>query len=483
MTITYVSIILTLYFGLLFIVAQITSYNASSATFFVANRNAAWPLVAYGMIGVSISGITFISVPGQVMENQFSYFQMVMGYGAGLLIVAYVLLPVFYKIKAVSIYIYLRDRFSVEAQKTGSLFFLVAQTCTAAFKLFLMAHVLQVVLFAQLDLPFWLTVIVTLLLIWLYTYRGGIKTVIFTDILQTTFLLASVIVSIWAVSNQLQIAVFGLIDKLESAGISKIFIWDWKDPDNFYKMFFTGLLMTVMTNGMDQSVMQKHLTCKNIGDAQKNLVVLAIIILFVNLLFLLLGGALFQYALEMNIELPGETDSVYPLLAINNLGTLVGTLFLLGIAAAAYSSADSSLTGLTTSFCVDILGFSEYDENHVKKRQKIHLGFTLLIFLIIILFDKINNESVLAAFIQTTGYVYGPLVGLFAFGMLSNKHVNGRWIPLICLVSPVASYAIDYLLPIFFNGYQLGYAVMLLNTLITFFGLVILSLFSNAKKE
>ncbi|UZR98870.1 sodium:solute symporter [Chondrinema litorale] len=479
MTTAYVSLVIIFYFGLLFIIAQLTSRNASASTFFIANRNTAWPLVAYGMIGVSISGITFISVPGQVISNQFSYFQMVMGYAAGLLVVAYVLLPIFYKMKAVSIYTYLRERYGVEAHKMGSVFFLVAQTCTAAFKLFLMAHVLQIVLFNALGFPFWLTVIVTLLLIWLYTYRGGIQTVIFTDVLQTTFLLASVIVSILAISWQLDISVLDLYHQLETKNISQVFFWDWNDPKNFYKMFLTGLLMTVMTNGMDQSVMQKHLTCKSLGDAQKNLVVLSIILLIVNMLFLLLGGGLYYFADVTGIQIPAETDSIYPILAIEHLGLLVGTLFILGIAAAAYSSADSSLTGLTTSFCVDILGYSEKDENNVKQRQGIHMGFTMLIFFIIILFDKINNDSVLAAFIQTTGYVYGPLVGLFAFGMLSKSSVKGKWIPFICIISPIASYVIDYLLPKLFNGYQLGYAVMLLNTLLTFFGLAILSLFSN----
>ncbi|WP_020531171.1 sodium:solute symporter [Flexithrix dorotheae] len=475
MTTAYVSVVIILYFAMLYVIARLSSRKANAATFFIANRNAPWPLVAYGMIGVSISGITFISVPGQVVDNQFSYFQMVMGYTGGLIVVAVVLLPVFYRIKAISIYAYLRERFGKEAHLTGTVFFLIAQTLTASFKLFLMAHVLQVVLFGPLGMPFWITVAVTLLLIWVYTYKGGIKTVIFTDILQTTFLLASVLVSVWAISQHLDLSVTELYSKIQERDMGKTFFWSWDSPHNFFKLFLTGLLMTVMTNGLDQSVMQKHLTCKNIRDAQKNLFVLAGIILIVNAFFLYLGGLLYYFGDSMGIDLPEKTDSIYPMLAIYHLGPVVGTLFILGIAAAAYSSADSSLTGLTTSFCVDILGFSEKDEHQVKKRNSIHFGFTLLIFLIILIFNKINNDSVLAAFIQTTGYVYGPLVGLFAFGLFTQKEVNGRWIPFLCIASPVLSKTLDYVLPKIFDGYQLGYAVMVVNSLITFFGLIVLS--------
>jgi len=471
----YVIGILITYFGLLYIVSLMTTRKADASTFFIANRNAAWPLVAYGMIGVAISGITFISVPGQVLDMQFSYFQMVIGYSLGLLVVAFILLPVFYRIRAISIYSYLKNRFGFYTHKTGAVFFLLAQVATASFKLFLMAHVLQLVLFRPLGLPFWLTVLVTLLLIWFYTYRGGIQTVIFTDTLQTTFLILALLLSIWAISDRMDLSITELYRNMDSRGISRIFYWSWNDPRNFFKLVFTGLLLTVMTNGLDQSVMQKHLTCRTLSASQKNIVTLAVIILGINALFLFLGGALYLFSLAENIPLPEQTDNLYPMLAVNNLGMVSGTIFLVGIAAAAYSSADSSLTGLTTSFCIDVLDFNEDQNNRRKMRQGIHFGFTLLIFILIMFFSRINNESVLYAFIRTSGFIYGPLVGLFAFGMYSKRKVRDAWIPLICILAPLISVILDQNSEKWFNGYQFGYDILVVNSLITLFGLFILS--------
>jgi solute:Na+ symporter, SSS family len=471
----YVIGILVIYFSLLFVVSWLTTRKTDAATFFIANRNAPWPLVAYGMIGVAISGITFISVPGQVASTQFSYFQLVIGYSLGLLVVAFVLLPVFYRIRAVSIYSYLNERFGGRTHKTGAIFFLVAQTATASFKLFLMAHVLQLVLFNSLGIPFWLTVLFTLLLIWLYTYRGGIKTVIFTDTLQTTFLILSLVLSIWAIGDRLGLSFTELYKNMETSGISRVFFWSWDDPYNFFKLVLTGLLLTVMTNGLDQSVMQKHLTCRDLSSSQKNIVTLAIILLGVNILFLYLGGSLYVFSTQANLPVPDRTDNLYPLLAINHLGPLAGTFFLVGIAAAAYSSADSSLTGLTTSFCIDVLGFREDENNRGYLRQGIHLGFTLIIFLLIMAFTRINNESVLHAFIRTSGFIYGPLVGLFAFGLYSKRAVKDRWIPLMAILAPVISIILDHNSEKWFNGYKFGYDILVVNSLIMLLGLFFLS--------
>lgn len=475
----YVIGILIAYFGLLYIVSWFTTRRADAATFFIANRKAPWPLVAYGMLGVGISGITFISVPGQVVDMQFSYLQMVMGYSLGLLIVAFVLLPVFYKIKAISIYSYLKNRYGFITHKTGAVFFLVAQVATASFKLFLMAHVLQLVLFQALGLPFWLTVLVTLLLIWFYTYRGGIKTVIFTDVLQTTFLLLALVLSIRSISQGLGYSISELYRNIDSRGISRIFFWSWEDPNNFFKLVLTGLLLTVMTNGLDQSIMQKHLTCKNLSSAQKNIVTLAIILLLANVLFLFLGGALYLYSLRQNIPIPGQTDNLFPMLAVDYLGKMAGTFFLVGIAAAAYSSADSSLTGLTTSFCLDILNFNMESKNQQRLRQGIHLGFTLLIFALIMVFSQVNNESVLYAFIRTSGFIYGPLVGLFAFGLSSKRSVPDRWIPVACILAPILCIILDQNSEKWFNGYAFGYDILVVNSLISFLGLYILSKKNN----
>lgn len=482
MTTGYVLLILIIYFGLLFLISWLSAKKADASTFFIANRNAPWPLVAYGMIGVAISGITFISVPGQVAATKFSYFQMVLGFAIGLIIVAYVLLPVFYQIKAISIYSFLRIRFGKFTHKTGAIFFLLAQVATAAFKLFLMAHVLQLLLFDQLGISFELTVLITLLLIWLYTYRGGIQTVIVTDILQTTFLILAVVLSVWSISRQMNLTVGGLYQQMEAEGLSKVFFWDWDHPQNFFKLILAGTLLTVMTNGLDQSVMQKHLTCKNLRSSQKNIVTLAIILLFVNLLFLYLGGALSIFATQKGLAIPDQTDSFYPTLALDQLGLITGTFFLIGIAAAAYSSADSSLTGLTTSFCVDILDFENSKTDHPKLRQAIHFGFTLLIFMIILIFNAVNNESVLSAFIRTAGFIYGPLLGLFAFGIYTKKSIPDAWVPFVAILAPALSLILDFNAASWFGGFQFGYGILVVNSIIALAGLYMLSVLSPKLK-
>jgi len=471
----YIISILLVYFGLLYVISRITSKKADSATFFIANRKAPWFLVAYGMVGVGISGITFISVPGQVIDMQFSYFQMVIGYVIGLLIVAFVFLPIFYKINAISIYSFLKKRFGNASHKTGAILFLMAQTTTAAFKLFLMAYVLQLALFDPLNIPFWITVAITLLLIWFYTYRGGIKTVIFTDTLQTTFLIAAVVLSLWSIAGKLNMSALDMYQAMDKEGISQIFFWEWDDPKNFFKLLFVGIFLTVMANGLDQSIMQKHLTCENLASSQKNIVTLSIILIGVNFLFLLLGGALNLYTLYEGMPIPEQTDNLYPELAINHFGLATGTFFLIGIAAAAYSSADSSLTGLTTSFCVDLLNFDAEDNNRKWLRHGVHFGFTLLIFILIIVFKQVNNESVLYAFIRTTGFIYGPLLGVFIFGIYSKRSIKDLYIPIICILSPVLSFIIDINSEKWLNGYEFGYDILLLNLALTLLALFILS--------
>jgi solute:Na+ symporter, SSS family len=475
MTAGYVLGIIFLYFGILYLISRISVKKADSSTFFIANRNAPWPLVAYGMIGVAISGITFISVPGQVATTQFSYFQMVIGFALGLFVVAFVLVPVFYKINAISIYSYLKQRFGARTHKTGTVFFLVAQMATASFKLYLMAHVLQLLIFNSFNIPFELTVLFTLLLIWLYTYRGGIQTVIITDTLQTTFLLLAVVLSIWSISTQLDLSFVSMYQEMRERDMAQIFYWSWDSPRNFFKLVLTGMLLTIMTNGLDQSVMQKHLTCRNLKSSQKNIATLAIILLGVNILFLFLGGSLYLFGDIKGIGLPAQTDSIYPVLAIEYLGLLSGTLFLLGIAAAAYSSADSSLTGLTTSFCVDILNFdTNVNSNNQTLRKAIHFGFTILIYLIILVFNIINNESVLHAFIRASGFIYGPLVGLFAFGIFSKRVVDDRWVPIVSVLAPVCSFLLDMFSEKWFN-YAFGYDILVVNSLIALGGLYALS--------
>ena len=475
MTTGYIIGIIIIYFSLLFIIAKVTGKDATSSTFFIANRNAPWFLVAYGMVGVAISGITFISVPGQVFENAFSYFQMVMGFSIGLLIVAFLLVPTFYRMNVISIYSYLKQRFGTFTHKTGAVFFLFAQLATASFKLFLMAKVLQLFLFNRLGVSFEITVLITLVLIWLYTYKGGIKTVIITDTFQTTFLILAVILSLISISGQLNLSAFQMVEQLDQMQVSKIFFWEWDHPHNFFKLLFAGIFLTIMTNGLDQSVMQKHLTCKNLKDSQKNIITLAVIILGVNFLFLFLGGALKLYSSNIGISLSDQTDDIFPQLALNNLGILAGTFFLVGILAAAYSSADSSLTGLTTSFCLDILNIDFSSTKNIKIRYLVHFGFTLLIFITIILFNSINNQSVLISFIKTSGYIYGPLLALFAIGIFTNREINDHAVPWICVLAPLLSILIDIKSKDWLNGFEFGYGILVLNSIIALTGFFIIS--------
>jgi Na+/proline symporter len=428
--------------------------------------------VAYGMIGVGISGITFISVPGEVGNSQFTYFQLVIGYAIGLMIIALVLLPLYYRLKLVSIYSYLENRFGPWTYKTGALFFQLAQTLTAAFKLYLMAGVLQISLFDPLGLPFELTVLVTLLLIWLYTVRAGIKTVVITDTLQTTFLLLAVILSIWIIVKELGWSAPQLFKNISESPKSTVFIFEWSSPRHVLKLVLTGVFLTVVTNGIDHSVMQKHLTCPNLRESQKNMVVLAGMLLLVNLLFLSLGFLLYEYAQALNIPIPEKTDDLYPLLALHYFSPFAGIVFLLGIAAAAYSSADSALTGLTTSFCVDILGF-EKKNMPVKIRTFVHLGFSLLIFFVILGFRWLNNESVVNAFIRVSGYVYGPLLGLFVFGMFTKRQVRDKLVPIACILGPTLSLLLYFNSDAWF-GYNFGFEILIVNAVITIIGLLLL---------
>ena len=470
------------YIGLLYLVSYFSSRNATAESFYLADRKAPWYLVSYGMIGVAISGITFISVPGEVGNSNFTYFQLVIGYALGLTLVAFILLPLFYKSKVVSIYSFLEDRFGNYTHKTGTGFFLLAHLLGAAFRLYLMAYVLQLIVFDALHVPFAITVFVTLMLIWLYTHKGGIQTVIFTDVLQTSFLLLAAVLCIWAIADAMNVSVGALNEKVWNSSYAQIFDWSWDSPSNFFKLVITGMLLTFTSNGLDQAIMQKHLTCATVGDAQKNIFALSVILLLVNLLFLFLGAALLLYASANNINLPEQTDQIYPLLATTDLGSIAAISFIIGIAAAAYSSADTSLTGLTTSFCVDYLGYQKHKSDNARIRKLVHLGFSALLFFFIISFRALNDQSVISAFIKISGYAYGPLLGLFAFGMAFKRPVRDQWVPFLCLACPALAYLLDQSSDQWF-GYQFNYETIIVNTLLTFVGLYVLSLLPPSKSS
>lgn len=464
------------YFFVLMTISWFTSRTADTQAFFTANRKSPWYLVAFGMVGATLSGVTFISVPGEVGNSAFSYLQFVFGNIVGYWLVAGILLPLYYRLNLVSIYTFLDQRFGMRSYKTGSFFFLISKLIGAAFRMYLVAGVLQIAFFDAFHIPFTLTVIVTIALIWVYTYRGGIKTIVWTDTLQTLFLVSAVIFTIVAITRNLSMDFHRLIDVIAESPDAKIFHWDWRGGNNFFKQFFAGMFITVVMVGMDQDMMQKNLTCKNKREAQKNMMVFSFSFLVTVFLFLCLGVLLYVFAAKTGIAVPENSDDLYPLLALNSLGLPVGIAFLLGITAAAYSSADSALTALTTSFSVDFLSIEKFEE---EKRRKIkkwsHLLFSFLLIVVILSFRAINNESIVVAVFRVAGYTYGPILGLFVFGIYSKREVKDKWVPMIGILAPVICYIISKYSELILFGYKFGFELLILNGLITMLGLLLIS--------
>lgn len=464
------------YFIVLICVSWFTSRNADTQTFFTANRKSPWYLVAFGMVGATLSGVTFISVPGEVGNSAFSYLQFVFGNLVGYWLVAGILLPLYYRLNLVSIYSFLDERFGPRSYKTGSFFFLISKLIGAAFRLFLVAGVLQIAFFNAFNIPFYLTVTITIALIWVYTFKGGIKTIVWTDTLQTLFLVSAVVFTIVSISQSLNLNLPELVKSIAKDNNSQLFFWDWRSGNNFLKQFISGIFITIVVVGMDQDMMQKNLTCKNKREAQKNMLVFSMSFLFTVVLFLSLGVMLYIFARENGITLPENTDDLYPMLALNYLGLPVGIAFLLGITAAAYSSADSALTALTTSFTVDFLKINCYPEEE-KRRIKVlsHLMFSVLLIAVILIFNAINNQSIVVAVFKVAGYTYGPILGLFLFGMYTTRKVNDKWVPFVGILAPVLCYFISSYSEILFNGYQFGFELLILNGTITILGLLFIS--------
>jgi len=461
------------YFAVLIGVSWLTSRNSSDTDFYNANRQSPWYLVAFGMIGASLSGVTFISVPGEVGNSNFYYFQVVIGYLLGYFVIAKVLLPLYYRLNLVSIYTYLEERFGFWSYKSGAFFFLISRVIGSSFRLFLVASVLQISFFDAFDLPFWVAVLVTIILIWLYTFKGGIKTIVWTDTLQTTFMIAAVIISIIFMKNHLDWSFSELVGNIANDPRSKIFNFDWQSGHNFFKQFFAGAFIAIVMTGLDQDMMQKNLTCRSLSDAQKNIFWFSVILIVVNFLFLSMGLSLFQFAEANNIVIPERTDYLFPELAINHFSTVGAVVFLLGITAAAYSSADSALTALTTSFCIDFLGFTPKNYHEKKNiRKAVHFGFSFLLFLVILVFQAINDQSVITAVFVAAGYTYGPLLGLFTFGIFTKHQLKDQWVPFVCLLSPALSYIININSVDWLWGYKFGFEILILNGLLTFGGLM-----------
>ncbi|MEL6866646.1 MAG: sodium:solute symporter [Bacteroidota bacterium] len=470
--------IVVLYFLLLMAVSYFTGRDADNAKFFLAGRQSPWYLVAFGMIGASLSGVTFISIPGVVgaggKNMAFSYMQMVLGYLVGYAVIATVLLPLYYRLNLTSIYGYLEKRFGYFSYKTGAGFFLLSRTIGASFRLYLVAIVLQYFVMDAFSIPFWLTVLSTIALIWVYTYRGGINTIVWTDTLQTLCMLSAVILTIVAIGQALDKSLPELIGTIQGSEYSQFFFFEggWSDPNNFFKQFISGALIAIVMTGLDQDMMQKNLSCRSLRESQLNMFTFSIILVFANLLFLALGALLYIYAANIGLDIPARTDQLYPTIALEHLSPLTGIIFILGLIAAAYSSADSALTSLTTSFCVDFLGFEKgetSDEEQTQTRFKVHIGFSLLLLAVIVAFNALNDDAVISKIFEWAGYTYGPLLGLFSFGMFTNLSIRDNLVIPICIIAPVLSYILN--VNQLFIGFELGFLIILLNGALTFFGL------------
>tara|TARA_B100001109_G_scaffold253738_1_gene252002 strand:- start:151 stop:1608 length:1458 start_codon:yes stop_codon:yes gene_type:complete len=476
-------LLLTLgYFFVLIIIAKITGKNDSNADFFKASKQSPWYLVAFGMIGASLSGVTFISVPGWVEASKFSYFQVCLGYIAGYVVVAFLLLPIYYKLNLTSIYEYLQQRFGNVSHKTGAFFFFVSRLLGAAFRMYLMAIVLQQFVFEQWDIPFEITVILSIILIWLYTNKGGIKTIVWTDTLQTLFMVCSVIISIYMITYAMGWSFTEFLNSDELKQYSTVFKTESiLAKDHFLKSFFGGMFITICMTGLDQDMMQKNLTCRTLKDAQKNMLLFSLVLTLVTFLFLLLGALLFIYADRFGVKLPlldgnPKTDLLFPEIALNSgFGLTLGSVFILGLIAAAYSSADSALTSLTTSFCVDILDLKDHSETKKKYiRKKTHIYMSILLILVIIAFKYLLNSNVIDSLLTVAGYTYGPLLGLFAFGIFTKYKVKDQWVWCVALISVALSYALGNSPNELLGGYIIGYELLPLNGLLTFLGLVLI---------
>ena len=475
---TLILIIIASYFGVLMIISHYTSKNTSDDSFYTGDRKSPWQIVAFGMIGAVMSGVTFVSIPGMVGTNFLYYLQFVFGNVVGYIFITYVLIPIYYDLKLVSIYTYLETRFGIKTYKTGSLFFLISQSFGAALRLLLAAKILQYAVFDAFNIPFYLTVLIILILIWLYTNKSGIKTIVWTDTLQTFFLLTAAVVSIYTIKESLNLSVSETITSVTEHEYFKVFDWDFNSGSNFFKQFISGILIAVAMIGLDQNMMQKTLTCKNKKEAQQNILTFSLFLAVAQFLFLGLGIMLYLYADKFGIQLQVEngkfinTDALFPMLSLNHFGTIASISFILGITAASFSSVDSSLTALTTSFTHDFLDIQHKNSNE-KKRLKNYVlfGFSIVIFLIIMLFSE-SKGDVISTIFKVAGYTYGPLLGLYLFGIFTKIKIKDAAVPFICILMPLLTYYLNYLFITKFS-FDLGFMNILVNALLTILSLII----------
>jgi solute:Na+ symporter, SSS family len=465
------------YFVLLLVVSWLVGRKSKTATFYNGDRKSPWPVVAFGMVGATLSGVTFISVPGEVGNSNFHYFQFVMGNVIGYVLIATFLLPYYYRKNIISIYSVLEEKTGREGYLTTSGFFIISKVIGASFRLFLAALVIHLAIAGPLGIPFPLTVLACLLLIWLYTVRSGIKAVVWSDTLQTLMLLIAVAVSIFVLIKQMDTSVIRVTDDIRTSGLGRVFEFDWRSPQNFYKQVVAGIFMTIALNGFDQDIVQKNLTCKTSSKARSNMLVFSVLFGVSVLIFMFLGALLYLYAQQMSVTIPSKTDELFPLIALNHLGKGVQVLFVLGISAAAFSSADSATTALTTAFSIDFLNIGKWPERKQKQvRNLVHLSFSLVIFAVIMLFYYLNSQSVVVAIFKAAGYTYGPIFGVFMYSFISKRRPVSKFILPICIASPLITWLITIVSHSVFNGYRFGFELIVVNATITY---LLLSFFSK----
>ncbi|WP_271782828.1 sodium:solute symporter [Aquimarina algiphila] len=478
----HILLLIAAYFGVLLLISYFTGKNSGNDAFFKANRQSPWYIVAFGMIGASLSGVTFISVPGWVEASQFGYMQVVLGYLFGYFVIAYILMPIYYRLNVTSIYQYLEQRFGIVSYKTGAFFFFISRVLGASFRLYLVAIVLQKYIFDEWNVPFEITVILSIILIWIYTFRGGIKTIVWTDTLQTLFMLIAVGMAIFYINDKIGWSFLEFLNSDELANYNKIFFLDnFLAKGHFLKSFIGGMFINICMTGLDQDMMQKNLTCRNLKEAQKNMVSFSLVLIIVNFIFLLLGALLFIYSDQFDVSTPlmdgkVKTDLLFPEIAINGgLGIILAISFILGLVAAAYSSADSALTSLTTSFCVDFLNIEKKDkELQTGIRKRTHVGMSILLILVIIVFKHVLTENVISNLLTVATYTYGPLLGLFSFGIFTKYKIHDQYSWIVALASVLIIIGISNIPPELIGGYEIGYELLPLNGLITFFGLILI---------
>ncbi|MGB4846864.1 MAG: sodium:solute symporter [Saprospiraceae bacterium] len=482
------------YFLLLIFVAWITSRNSTNDDFFINRHKSQWWLVAIGMLGSSLSGVTFISIPGVVGaagQNQaFSYMQVVLGYLLGYMTISLFLMPLYYRLNLISIYGYLGMRFGKVSYKTGSAFFMLSRLIGSAFRMYLAVMVLHLLLCAPFGIPFPVTVVIAIALIWVYTFKGGIRTIVFTDTLQTFCMLAAVILTVFAIMHQLDISLVHLPGAIRDAGYAKVFFFEggWADENNFFKQFLSGALITIVMTGLDQDMMQKNLSCRNIGEAQKNMFLFSVTLVIANFLVLTLGALLWMYLHHLQLDAPAKSDQLYPLLAMSHLPVYIAIAFIIGLVASAYNSADGTLTALTTTICVDFLGFEKNRAQQgevlqTKIRRRTHILIAVVFACVILLFQLINKGSVINELFKAAGYTYGPLLGLFSFGLLTKRNIRDSYVLFICIAAPVISWVINTYSQELFNGLTLGFLILAVNGLLTFIGLWFISSPGGVKRE